>query len=38
MTAFRSLQIFSYVVLALMGAGIAYAGAVSVIYWTGISV
>lgn len=38
MTAFRSFQVFSYVVLGLMGAGIAYAGAVSIIYWTGISV
>ena len=38
MTAFRSFQVFSYVVLGLMGAGIAYAGAISVIYWTGISV
>ena len=38
MTAFRSLQVFSYVVLGLMGAGIVYASAMSIIHWTGISV
>lgn len=38
MTAYRSLKVFSHVVLGLMLAGIAYASAISVIYWTGISV
>ncbi len=38
MTAYRSLKVFSHVVLGLMLTGIAYAGAISVIYWTGISV
>ncbi len=38
MTAYRSLQVFSHVVLGLMIAGIAYAGTISIIYWTGISV
>ena len=38
MTAYRSLQVFSHVVLGLMLAGIAYASAISIIYWTGISV
>ena len=38
MTGYRSLQVFSHVVLGLMIAGIAYAGAISIIYWTGISV
>jgi|GEM_PF-4973017 len=34
-TAFR---VVSYVVLLLMGASIAYSGAMAVIYWTGIGV
>lgn len=38
MTVYRSLKVFSQVVLGLMLAGIAYAGAISVYYWTGISV
>jgi hypothetical protein len=38
MTAYRSFRVFSHVVLGLMLAGIAYAAAISVIYWTGISV
>lgn len=38
MTAYRSFKVFSYIVLALMLAGIAYASAIAVIYWTGISV
>lgn len=38
MTAYRSLKVFSHVVLGLMVAGIAYAATISVIYWTGISV
>jgi hypothetical protein len=38
MTVYRSLKVFSYVVLGLMLAGIAYASTISVIYWTGISV
>ena len=38
MTPYRSLKAFSYVVLGLMLVGIAYAGTISVIYWTGISV
>jgi hypothetical protein len=38
MTAYRSLKLFSHVVLALMIAGMAYAGAMSIIHWTGISV
>lgn len=38
MTAYRSLRAFSHVVLGLMLVGIAYASAISVIYWTGISV
>jgi len=38
MTAYRSLKVFSHVVLGLMLAGIAYASTISVIYWTGISV
>jgi hypothetical protein len=38
MNAYRSLKVFSHVVLGLMLAGIAYASTISVIYWTGISV
>jgi hypothetical protein len=38
MTAYRSLKVFSHVVLGLMLAGMAYAAAISVIHWTGISV
>lgn len=38
MTAYRSFKVFSHVVLGLMATGIAYASAISVIYWTGISV
>jgi hypothetical protein len=38
MTAFRSFKVFSQIVLGLMVAGVAYAGTISVIYWTGISV
>lgn len=38
MTAYRGFKVFSHVVLALMLAGIAYAGTIAVIYWTGISV
>jgi len=36
--AHHSLKVFSYVVLALMVVGIAYAAYISVTYWTGISV
>lgn len=38
MTAYRSLKVFSYVVLGLMLVGVAYASTMSVIHWTGISV
>lgn len=38
MTAYRSFKVFSHVVIGLMLAGIVYASAISVIYWTGISV
>jgi hypothetical protein len=38
MTAYRSLQVFSHIVLGLIATGIAYAAAISVIHWTGISV
>lgn len=37
-TAYRGVKVFSYVVLALMLAAIAYASTIAVIYWTGISV
>lgn len=32
------LRIFSFVVLALMGAAIVYAASISVLYWDGIGV
>jgi hypothetical protein len=38
MTAYRSLKVFSHVVLGLMVVGSAYACVISVVYWTGISV
>ena len=34
----RSLKWFSYVVLALMGSGVAYASYIGMAYWTGIGV
>ncbi len=38
MTAYQGFRIFSHVVLAMMLAGIAYAGTIAIVYWTGISV
>lgn len=38
MTAYQAFKIFSHVVLAMMLAGIVYAGIIAVTYWTGISV
>ncbi len=34
----KSLRLFSYVVLALMGSGIVYASYIGLTYWTGIGV
>ena len=34
----KSLRLFSYVVLALMGSGIGYASYIGLTYWTGIGV
>jgi hypothetical protein len=34
----RFLRLFSHLVLALMGSGIAYASYIGLTYWTGISV
>lgn len=38
MTAYKGFKAFSHVVLALMLAGIVYAGFIAITYWTGISV
>jgi hypothetical protein len=38
MSAYQGIKVFSHVVLALMLAGIVYAGYIAVTYWTGISV
>ena len=38
MTAYQGFKGFSFVVLALMLAGIAYASYIAVTYWAGISV
>ena len=34
----KSLRLFSYVVLTLMGSGIVYASYIGLTYWTGIGV
>lgn len=38
MTAYQGFRVFSHVVLGLMLAGIVYASAIAITYWTGISV
>jgi len=38
MSAYQGFKVFSFVVLALMLAGIVYASYIAVTYWTGISV
>ncbi len=35
---YKPLRIVSYVVLLLMASGIIYAGSISILYWSGISV